>query len=165
MRNLIVLITLFAVGCSEFTRSPSGPLKYSAPLGWKVKYDGKKGVGFYSATPAEPGFNLLMFSKWPFSSESVDISTFVGKLAEEFRSSIAKFPYTFTNSQPQIEQLAGASCSGRYVVFQFKMGEKEILQAMFMLNVEGEIWNGQFTGSPQDWTRSLELLKSLERVR
>ena len=36
---------------------------------------------------------------------------------------------------------------------------------MFMMSVDGRIWNGQFTGSRTDWEHALKLLKTLKSTQ
>ncbi len=165
MRNLIVLITLFAVGCSGSGRPSSGPLKCSAPPGWKVEYDGKNGVDFYSATPADPGKGVLMFYTWVPPSKPEEIPMLVQQMARIFPTSVGTTNFTLAERGPAVHQFHGTACSGSFASYGFGNDADGFVQAIFMLHLDGQIWNGQFTGSPQDWTRSLELLKSLERVR
>lgn len=166
MRNLIVLITLFAVGCSEFTRPSSGPLKCSVPKGWKLDYkEVSKGADFYSVNPADPSKGVLMFYTWVPPSKPEEIPMLVQQMARIFPTSVGTTNVTLAERKPAVHQFHGTACSGSFASYAFGNAADGFVQAIFMLHLDGQIWNGQFSGSPQDWTRSLELLKSLERVR
>jgi hypothetical protein len=46
---------------------------------------------------------------------------------------------------------------------QFSRGGANILQAVFVMEVDGRIWNGQFTGPPDAWKQALTVLKDLKK--
>jgi hypothetical protein len=46
------------------------------------------------------------------------------------------------------------------VKFEIKGG---IVQTMFMIGKDKEIWNGQFTGTEKQWTEALDILEKIKK--
>jgi len=138
----IILMALLLVGCSPVSK---GPLSFHSPTGWKVEHQTPGGrLHFYTVTASTPDGGLLMFSQWPPPSKPEDIPTLVQQLADGFLKEAKKSSeFTLTSDEYRIEQFAGEQCRGSYATFQTSIGGTNALQTMFMMSVDGEIWNGQ----------------------
>jgi len=138
-----------------------GPLRVSPlPAGWKFEYDNTKGIDFYSAMPQPEGSGVLMFSRWPPPSKPEDIPALVRQIADGFLENAKKSPgVALTSEKYDLKQFVGDHCQGNYAVFQLRNAG---VQAMFMMSVNGQTWSGQFTGTPDDWQKALELLKTIK---
>ena len=105
-----------------------------------------------------------MFSQWPPPSKPEDIPTLVQQLADGFLKEAKKSSeFTLTSEEYRIEQFAGEQCRGSYATFQTSIGGTNALQTMFMMSVDGEIWNGQFNGPSDAWRQALTVLRSIKK--
>ena len=103
-----------------------------------------------------------MFSKWPPRSRPEEIRDLVRTLADGFIEQ-AKGSLTLISEKYEIEEFSGRQCKGSFVTFAFEIGDTHSVQAMFMMSIDGQIWNGQFTGTTEQWTEALDLLTSIKR--
>jgi len=163
MRSLfstVFVFTLFFVGC---TPTNKGPLSFQLPAGWKAKHQTPGGLHFYTVTAGTPGGGLLMFSQWPSPSRPEEIPGLVQKLADGFLDQVKKSPeFTLVTHEYRVEQFTGSQCQGSYATFETSSSGTNVLQAMFLLSVDGKVWNGQFTGSSNTWFRAIGVLKSIK---
>lgn len=104
-----------------------------------------------------------MFSPWPAPTKVTAVPQLVKELAVGFVAGIRKSnEISLISEEFTVEHFKGTQAEGRYVAFRFEKEESEAVQAMFMFSVAGNIWNGQFTGSKEEWKHSIELLTSLK---
>jgi hypothetical protein len=159
VRSVLLLAFVF-VGCS---RSADGPLSFQAPKDWKVQHQLASGLDFYALTASSPEGGLLMFSRWPPLNKPEDIPVLVRKLGDGFREQASKSSgVTSANAEYRVEEFAGKHCQGSSAVFKLS-GSNNFMQAMFIMSVDGILWNGQFTGSSDAWKQALSVLKSIRR--
>ena len=71
--------------------------------------------------------------------------------------------FTLASEDYHIEPFSGAHCEGSYARFRIRSGSADIIQVMFLMSVDGKLWNGQFTGTTESWTQALTVLKSIGR--
>jgi len=163
MRYLLCTMMLLAALHGQ-SAAADGPLEMVVPEGWTLEYKGENGVDFYSLTPPSAGSGLLMFFKWPAPTQPREIPMLVKKLADGFVKASAKGgKYKLTNKKYEIEKLSGEHCVGNHTAFWIKSGKDDMLQGIFMVSVDGQVWNGQFTGQSEHWLTSLKLLKTLKK--
>lgn len=164
MRSQLLSILVFAlvfVGCSP---TGKGPLSFQLPSGWKVERHAPGGLQFYTVTAGTPDAGLLMLSQWPPPSRPEEIPALVQKLAEGFLDQARQSSkFTLATQHYRVEQFTGSQCQGSYAVFQISNGGTNVLQTMFMMSVDGRVWNGQFTGPSNAWLQAIGLLKSANR--
>ncbi len=162
MRSLfpiIVTVALALVGCLP---AGKGPLSFQPPVGWKVEHKASGGLQFYTVTAGTPDRGLLMFSQWPAPSKSEEIPALVRQIADSFLSQAQQTSeLTLRTHEYRIEQFTGAHCQGSYAAFQIVAGGTNALQTMFMMNVDGRLWNGQFTGPSNAWTQAITVLRTI----
>ncbi len=150
------------VGCS---RTVTGPLSFQPPTDWNVKHDALAGLDFYTVTAKTPGEGLLMFSRWVPPSRPDEVPALVQKLADGFREQAKKSSeFALVSNEYRVERFAGEYCQGNFALFQTASGGTNTVVVMFMMSVDGKVWNGQFTGSPDAWTRALTAIKSLKNA-
>jgi hypothetical protein len=156
-------LVLLAVTHCEFVFAAEGPLQMSSPqTGWVVHYTGTNELDFYSVTTEKGGGGLLMFSKWPPATKPEEITATMRKMADTFVKNAKKSAdLKLIDEKYELEPFAGDHCKGTYARFRFMAGENESVQTMFMMSIDGQIWNGQFTGKQTDWTEALKLLKTI----
>jgi len=160
---LFAMIFLGATRC-PLAVAAEGPLEMTVPEGWRLEYKGDNGVDFYSVTPAIASNGLLMFFKWRPPTRPEEIPGLVRKLADGFVKAAARAgKYKLTSKQYEVERLAGEHCKGNHAAFWFKSGTDDQVQGIFMLSVDGQIWNGQFTGQSENWLQALRLLKTIKK--
>jgi hypothetical protein len=161
VRRMFCLTLAFVlVGCSPASK---GPLSFQSPPGWKVEHQTPGSLHFYSVTASTPDGGLMMFSQWPPPSRPEEIPALVRQLADGFLK-IAKKSSEFrlASEEYRVEQFSGEHCQGSYATFQTISSGSNTLQTMFMMNVAGRIWNGQFTGPSDGWKQALTVLKSIK---
>ena len=64
------------------------------------------------------------------------------------------------SDQYKIEKIDGETFSGSFVKFEIEGG---ITQTMFMIGYKEGIWNGQFTGTKEQWAEALAIVKKLKK--
>jgi hypothetical protein len=162
MRTLLpTVLAVLLVGCSPANKSP---LSVQLPANWKAQHKISEGDDFYTITAKTRADGLLMFSTWPPASGPENIPALVKTLADEFLKEAKKSPeLTLVSESYQVEQFGGGVCHGSYATLQFSRGGANILQAVFVMEVDGRIWNGQFTGPPDAWKQALTVLKDLKK--
>jgi hypothetical protein len=158
---ITIAVAVLLVGCSP---TGKGPLSFQSPADWKVEHKAPGGLDFYTVTGKTPDEGLLMFSQWPPPSRAEDIPALVQKLADGFREQAKKSSeFTLASEDYRVEQFAGEHCQGSYAAFQITSGGSNTVQAMFMMSVDGRVWNGQFTGPSDAWKQALVVLKSIKK--
>ncbi len=156
-----IAVVVLLVGCSP---KGKGPLSFQLPADWKAEHKTSGGLDFYTVTAKTPDEGLLMFSQWPPPSRPEDIPALVQKLADGFREQAKKSSgFTLASEDYKFEKFAGEHCQGSYAVFQIPSGGKNTVQAIFMMSVDGRVWNGQFTGPSDAWKQVLVVLKSIKK--
>jgi hypothetical protein len=162
MRTLLpAILALVLVGCSPTIK---GPLSFQPPQDWKVAKESDP--NFYSVTAKNPDEGLLMLSEWPLSARADEMPALVQQLADGFPKKASTSPeFTLSSQEHRVESFSGEQCQGSYATFQATStaSGKNILLAMFMVSVDGKIWNGQFTGTPDAWKQALNVLKGIKR--
>lgn len=139
----------------------------SVKSGWNIKYNGKDGVSFYSLTSSVPGSGLLMFSKVPSQLIALDEAEFLKSMAEGFQNKYKGKGsiFTLTKDTYDITEIETPYCKGKFVAFNLRNNtlNQTIVQTVFVLRLDGELWNGQFTGHEEEWLESISMLKTLKR--
>ena len=165
MRYMLPVILMLAAARCLLAAAADGPLDVPVPAGWKMEYQGTDGLDFYSVVPQPAGSGLLMFYKWPPRTKPEEIPALVRNLAGDYVDAVKKGSAVLAGDKREVEGFAGAHCKGSYVVFRFK-GEDAggpPMHAIFMMSADGLIWNGQFTGKPDDWAEALKLLNAIKK--
>ncbi len=161
LRLLGTLLILAATLASSRAEENEGPLRVTAPADWAVSYNGKNGIQFYAVIPQPKGQGVLMFSRWPASGGPEDIPRYVEDLAKRFAESAREKKVGLDSMDYKVEPLTGEVFSGRQAVFPFGGGAK--VQTMFMLSDGDGLWDGQFTGTKEQWAVAREILQKLRR--
>ena len=132
-----------------------------APATWKVEFKGDKGMQFYTVTRKEGDTALLMFSRWPAPGNVKQIPEQIEAMAKGFVG-MAKDnkDIKFKTEIYKIEEIAGDTFSGSFVQFEIEGG---VTQTMFMIGDAEGIWNGQFTGTKEQWAEAVAILKKLKK--
>ncbi len=106
-----------------------------------------------------------MFSQWRAPSTPEEIPALVQKLADGFPefASKASSQVTVAGDKNRVEQFAGQHCQGSYVIFQISKDGTQSLHTIFMMSVDGVVWNGQFIGPQEAWEQALAVLKSVRK--
>ncbi len=63
----------------------------------------------------------------------------------------------------RVEPFSGQDCQGSYATLHFSQGTRSSVQVVFVMQINGRIWNGQFSGLPEAWEQALTLLKSITK--
>lgn len=159
----ILATSTLVVSCSRSMPVGKGALTIQLPAGWHLEHNTPGGLDFYMLKTSPDGGGSLMFSKWPPRSGPKEIPALVRKLADGFvERSKDSTVYTLRSEKYEVEPFAGDHCQGSFARFRIASGDRDMLQVMFMMTVEGQVWNGQFTGKPDDWSTALGLLKALK---
>ncbi len=136
---------------------------FQSPAGWTAKHQAPGGLDFYSVTTSTPGTGVLMFSPWPPANRPEDIPTLVQQIADGFRKQAKQSGTALASEDYRMEQFAGSYCQGSYATFRTGGPGTNTVQTMFMISVDGRIWNGQFTGPEADWKQAITLLRSIKK--
>jgi hypothetical protein len=162
-RLTAVGLGLILTGCSPEGR---GPISFQSPADWKVEWKKRGPVDSYALTTPAAGQGLLMFTRWPPPNRPEEIPSLVEKLADQFRrQATVSSDVQLASDEYNIVPFSGAHCRGNYATFRINSGPADILQAMFLMDIDGQMWSGQFTGSTESWTQALCVLKSIQRIR
>lgn len=158
---LAALILVSAVLCPLFAEEAKQVIVVDAPKTWKVEFKGDKGMQVYTLTRKGNDAALLMFSRWPAPGTVKQIPEQIEALAEGFIE-IAKDQkgLNLKGDQYKIEKIDGETFSGSFVKFEIEGG---ITQTMFMIGYKEGIWNGQFTGTKEQWAEALAIVKKLKK--
>jgi hypothetical protein len=160
----MIATSLLLVGCSRTVPVGQGPLAVEPTPGWQLQRTTTAGLEFYTLTKGSSGEGLLMFSKWPAPTKPDEIPGLLHKLADGFVEQAKKTTkFELSSDLYEIKEFAGAQCSGNYATFRFKSPNTNAIQTLFMMSVDEEVWNGQFTGKPEQWPQTLKLLMSIKR--
>ena len=158
---IVIIVILTLVGCSS---AGKGTLSFQSPVGWKVEHQTPGGLHFYTVTAGTADGGLLMFSQWPPPSGPEEIPGLVQKLADGFLNQAKQSSgLTLASHEYRVEQFTGSQCQGSYAVFHIRSGGTNVLQTMFMMSVDGSVWNGQFTGPSSAWIQAIGVLKSIKK--
>jgi hypothetical protein len=149
-------VLLCLMGCST-APSEAGPLKVETPVGWKLKYS-SEGLDFYSLQTSDKG--VFMFSRWPPPSKPSQMQDWVKQIAESFAETLTS-SNKLSSVNYELDDFAGTSSKGSYAVFDIKMDGEEFVQTVFMMDVGGFLWSGQFTGSSNSWNQAVDVLKTI----
>jgi hypothetical protein len=164
---LLASAIFLVIGCSRSGTAPlaKDPLVFESPAGWKTEYKTSGGLDFYTLTAGKPDEGLLMFSQWPPPNKPEEIPRLVQQTAETFLEQARKSSQVSLASQEyHVEQFSGAECQGSYVVFRPGGAGVDAVQVIFMMSVDGKIWNGQFGGPSNEWTQAIAVLKGIRKV-
>ncbi|MCO5053712.1 MAG: hypothetical protein M9920_15645 [Verrucomicrobiae bacterium] len=158
---IIFVFTLVMAGCAP--PAAKGPLSFQLPPDWSMEYQSPGGLHFYTVIAGTPDGGLLMFSQWPPPNKPQEIPGLVQKIADGFLDQARKSSeFSLATQEYRIEQFASIRCQGSYAVFQTNNGGTNIWQTVFMMSVDGRVWNGQFTGPSNAWIQAIGLLKSIK---
>ncbi|RYD32610.1 MAG: hypothetical protein EOP85_21570, partial [Verrucomicrobiaceae bacterium] len=67
-------------------------LAVEVPAGWEMKYQGEKGLQFYTVTKKEGDNALLVFSRWPAPGNVAQIPDLIEGMAKAFSAEAKKNP-------------------------------------------------------------------------
>ena len=159
----IIAICLLPIGCSREVPAENEALVVKPPTGWHLEHQTAEGLDFYSLRTDSKDHALLMFSKWPPPSKPDEIPSIVQTLAEGFLDQAKESTeFSLVDERYEIEQFSGDHCKGSYAVFRIETADTHTVQTMFMMSVDGQIWNGQFTGPSERWIEALKLLTTIK---
>ncbi len=163
-RSLVLGVMSCALaGCSP---GGKGPVSFQSPVDWKVEWKKNGRVDLYALTTPTAGQGLLMFSQWPPPNRPEEIPSLVERLADQFKQQARmSSAFQLASEEYNIEPIAGAHCQGNYATFRVSSGPADILQAMFLMNIDGQLWSGQFTGTTDTWAQAVAVLQSTRRIR
>ena len=131
------------------------------PEDWKVNFEGEKGIQFYTVTLKEDPSTILMLSRWPVRSTAQEIPELVNTLGEAFLDQAKENKdFELKTEKYKVKEIKGDNFFGNYVKFKIKGG---IIQTMFMIGKEKDLWNGQFTGTEKQWTEALSIIKKIKK--
>lgn len=163
MRNAVLTVILLALitGC---TRAGQGPLSFQTPVHWKAEYQPSVDLYSVTATNHKAEFCLLMFCRWPVPNRPEDAPSLVRTLANRFlKKAQHSTQLELASRKYRIQKFSGGECSGSYAIFRIKADHGIIFQTVFAMSVNGSIWNGQFTGTSNNWVQALTVLKSVRK--
>jgi hypothetical protein len=129
--------------------SQQGPLSFTLPPGWSVKYSAKKYPSEDNSIPyvfPAPTSKKMVFNiaKWLGPEKPSDIPDLV-------KMTVHDVQYT-------IQDFKGMPFSGTVVRFPLKTG----IGTSFMFSQGNTLWKGMFNGSEQEWNSVLDVLKTLK---
>jgi hypothetical protein len=167
-RHLLKFTLLVLMQCALAFASEGGPLKTSLPDGWKLECTETNGFDFYKATPKEAGDAYLLFYKCSVSMSPGDIPAALRDWADRIlKKSEGHKEITVVSKKYELVAFGGEQCKGTYVDLKIVSNTSKVrfLDVIFMMTINGQIWNGQFQGTTEQWAQALGLLKSIKLVR
>jgi hypothetical protein len=153
MKTIQILITALILTVTAISAKAEGPLIVTTSPEWTVKYNGEKGIQFY--TVKKPGNKdlVLMFSVWPPSRDPKEIPKLIDQMAKGFAEQAKNNPELKTvDLNYSIEPIQGDTFSGSMFRFKYPGG----VQIGFMISNGDGIWNGQYTGPEAEWKDALK---------
>lgn len=159
--KIVATILTLLCSLSAFAEKPAQPLNVETPETWKVKFEEKENMQFYTITLKGDASALLMLSRWPVASTAEEIPKLVDSLGEAFLEQAKETKeFKLKSDKYKVEAIKGETFSGNYVKFNIQGG---IVQTMFMIGKGKDVWNGQFTGSEKQWTEALSIIKKVKK--
>jgi hypothetical protein len=150
-----------AEGTEEYGPSQQraeGPLEMSIPAKWTLQYRAKSDL--YAVSTQVNGSGLLMFGKLPPRGKPGDIPALVRNLADRFVS----HNLALASEKYDIESFASDHSQGSCAVFRMGRADTNLVQVMFLMSVDGELWSGQFGGESEHWRQALDVLKTVRKT-
>ena len=162
MKSKIVATLLTALSLlPAFADKPVKPLIVKAPEPWIVEFQEQAGMQFYTMTLGAENTAMLMLSQWSVPGTSKEIPKLVDSLKVAFLDQVkGNKQLEITSTKHPLKNIDGDTFSGNFVKFEIKGG---IVQTMFMIGKDKEIWNGQFTGTEKQWTEALDILEKIKK--
>jgi len=160
MRAFPVLMALW-VAMAPGVRAAGSEFKIAVPEGWKMEV--KENLEFHSFH-IDKGAGVLMFSKWPPPSKPIEIPELLKGMADGMVK-IARDSKDFQLKKEDYEivPFEGQLFKGSYVIFEITTpggATDAAVQTMFLMSDGKKIYNGQFTGSRENWEKGLTMLKA-----
>jgi hypothetical protein len=156
--SIVIVAALIMAGCSR------GPLAFQLPAGWNAEHQKPGGFHCYTLTAAAPQNGVLVLSQWPSPNRPEEMPLLVRQMAEGFlRQPQQSSDFRVMTRQYRVERFAGRGCQGSYAVFWINSGGTNALEMLFMMSVDGRVWNGEFTGSSNGCMQAFAVLKSVRK--
>ena len=137
------------------------PLQLSVPTGWTMEYRRSASSDFYSASPQVIG-GFLAFYRWPAGGKPEDIPAEVRKMADGLSESEKEQSDGKMSEKYDLDSFAGGHCKGTYAAFRLSNTNANMVLTVFMMNLEGQVWHGQFSAQPSIGSRP-SVLKTIRR--
>ena len=158
----IIVLCAFLAACSP---TPKRVLAFRTPSDWEVevtKVTSDDLTGIYSVTlPSSAG--LLLLWHYP-KGYPEDISEMNEEFAGQFLKKMkASEKFTVTSEDYEIVEFAGDHCRCRYVIVHLMSEGMNTVQTVLYMDVDGDMWVGQFTGVPSGWANAVDVLKTVKK--
>jgi hypothetical protein len=171
LRILLIVLAIGAVGYKAWrvfrkSHPDTGGLVMVPPDGWTVQADSSKNVSTYAIESKNPMEAMGALRRWKAHDKPADFPTHVGSMGLDF---IKQARNQLASERFETVAFAGPHCEGTYAVLSLLPGKSsdgkalERREVFFLLSAEGSEWNGHFSGTPENWTKALELLKSIRK--
>ncbi len=159
---LLLAMAWVTSGCSPHSSGLKGSLSIPSSAGWKIEHD-PEGVESYTltSTSGEGWFRLI---QWGPPLQPEKLPAMVRKFADAFAKKIKESAeFTLTDEKYVVEEFAGDHCKGCFATLRVRGEGIESLRITFMMNVDGQVWNGQFNGKNEQWPEVFKMLKSIKK--
>jgi len=168
-RHIIKIAILCLMQTALAFASECGPLKMSLPDGWKLEYTETNGLDCYNATPNKTE-TVCAFYKYPVPMNPGDIPATLMKITDGVsKGSKGYKEFTYVSEKYEVVPFAGEQCKGSYTVLKFISNTRTNsfveTSSLFMMTINGQIWNGHYQGTAEQWVQALGLLKSIKTAQ
>ena len=112
-----------------------------------------------------------MLYKWPPPTKADEFSTVLRQMADRFVETVRSGKFN-ENSNERLDLLSeqyvvediGGTHNGKFVAFNTSSGNQTFVQSMFLVSINAQTWSGQFTGTPENWTNALNVLRTAQPI-
>lgn len=104
----------------------------------------------------------MMISRWPVPGGVEQIASSMQLIVNSFIEVAKENPnLQLKEKKAKIENIKGVEIEGEVAIFELKLG---IFQTMFMFHDGIQTWNGQFTGSKEDWVKAKKIIEQITKT-
>lgn len=160
---ILPLVALLSfLNCHSINGEETPPLKIEAGEEWKVEFMNEEGVNFFTINQKVGGDGQMMISRWPVPGGVEQIASSMQLIVNSFIEVAKENPnLQLKEKKAKIENIKGVEIEGEVAIFELKLG---IFQAMFMFHDGIQTWNGQFTGSKEDWVKAKKVIEQITKT-
>jgi hypothetical protein len=160
---IIALVTALSfLPCDFINANETAPLKIEAGAEWKVEFMNKEGGGGITINQIAGGAGQMIISPWPVPGGVEEIAASMQLMVDSFIEVSKEHPnLQLKEKKAKMEKIEGVEIVGEVAIFELKLG---IFQTLFMFNDGSRTWNGQFTGSGEEWGKAKKLIEQITKT-
>ena len=159
--RLLACLVLVLPACAAYAAEEDWPLVFPDEPGWTVEKPDDEVDFFVLTSDSVPGA-FFTLGTWPFEPRTGRTASAVRRIADGIEEETGWFQRLFRRGDGyEIVDLKGPDFSGEAALWRYWGGD--VLVVFMIADGEGG-WNGQFSGSGDDWEAAKSLLVNVRRA-